>query len=501
MAPRERVVVIGGGISGVLAALQLDRFYDVVLLERQRNLLTGSSIIPARLHLGGEYTLDNSMQTGFACIRAAIAFRQMLPDEIFSNEGCYFQASTASLDAITPEGIQEYYHALQREYSKLCQLSPENCVFGEPDDLYAPTPPPEGIKGVEGGVYARELGINPARLAAVLLCLLDKCSMEVVTNCEVVSVIPRHDGYRIHCLEKEGGRRETYYDCAQVVNTASESASVLEGKLKSDFTRLELRGMALLDTSAVPEEHRVAATKSYFVFEGQNGGMWHPFNTNFAYLYFPSPLSAYWEDDAFVKLWLECRSRSEDEASIPCSAKAQLDAECQARLQQQLKAQRAMFPFLDYCKADKMIVRQAVLTHDQQGDDNTKARRRRPYSGIRQIAPKFWAVRTEKATYAALIALHVLSACRRASGHQDWWSFPLEEEKRLDVASKPPIAHAFSYRSVLLPLNFDAIAETCALNRDWPVGFTKVERTTTVSCLPRRETTPTSTIDTDSFET
>lgn len=466
---RECVVVIGGGVTGVLAALQLSHFYAVVLIERGK-LLAGSSLLPSRLHLGGEYPLDVSLETGFACLRGAIAFRQMVPDEVFTSEGCYFLASTASRAVITASNIREYYSKLQEEYAQLCRLSERNKVFGEPADLYRDVSSPEGIKGVDGGVFAHELGIHPVRLATALKCCLRESKVHVLQDCEVTEVVAKEDSYSVECraksIESKTDPREFSIDCSQVINTAAEAAAKLECSRDEDSTRLELRGMALVRTSNVPVECRGTMSQSYFVFEGANGGMWHPFNCDFAYLYLPSTISAYW-DSTWLAKWL-----SSDGWNRGLSAPVEFQVEMKARLLKQLEHQRSLYPFLEYCTAERMILRPLVQTHDSRGCDDFEARRRRPCSGVRTIRHKFFAVRTEKATYSATLAVEVLESCLKASGRREYQMFSSRDTSgNYSRVPKPPIPEFMSLQKCALSDNFESLCEACALELGWPSGF------------------------------
>ena len=86
------VAIIGGGYTGVFSALLLSRLKDangdsalrVCLLERDEHLMNGSSLVPARLHLGGEYPKDPV--TARQCLLGAMLFRQMMPtDDILTD--------------------------------------------------------------------------------------------------------------------------------------------------------------------------------------------------------------------------------------------------------------------------------------------------------------------------------------------------------------------------------------------------------------------------------
>ena len=83
------IAVIGGGYTGVLSSLLLAGLkkpgpdgqpaLSVHLFEQDLNLMNGASLIPARLHLGGEYPKDPP--TAFQCLISALIFRQMFPTE------------------------------------------------------------------------------------------------------------------------------------------------------------------------------------------------------------------------------------------------------------------------------------------------------------------------------------------------------------------------------------------------------------------------------------
>jgi monoamine oxidase len=126
---KERVVVIGGGLSGCLSALFAARVknpdgslkYDVTLLEAQDKILNGASIIASRIHQGGEYPLH--YRTAFGCMWSAALWKMIFPEKgTFTAEPPlrFFLARTTNRKGIlTSEKFNHNFEDLQSLYESV----------------------------------------------------------------------------------------------------------------------------------------------------------------------------------------------------------------------------------------------------------------------------------------------------------------------------------------------------------------------------------------------
>ena len=187
--PEERntIVVIGGGYTGVISAILLAKLkiFDVHLFEKDTILMNGASAAASRLHLGGEYLLEDGI-TAKQCLFSAILFRQMFPTESILTDIQYIKFLTAmdSLEEISVEKIRTQYKKLQSSYKKkfdqlkeLWQTSDEETsdrLFGDPSLFVEDAGiDPECIH-FSGGIKTKERGLQPISLGVMLEELLEQ---------------------------------------------------------------------------------------------------------------------------------------------------------------------------------------------------------------------------------------------------------------------------------------------------------------------------------------
>ena len=158
------ITVIGGGYTGVFTCLLLSklrksdgRALKICLVEKDAHLMNGSSIMPARLHLGGEYPKDPI--TASQCLLASILFRQMLPtDEVFTDRmytdfliaGSSIRGEGGEDNHLTKAQFEEHYRGLKLIYEGIFEELLEKlyrnkevaarCLFGLPKDFLLDIP-------------------------------------------------------------------------------------------------------------------------------------------------------------------------------------------------------------------------------------------------------------------------------------------------------------------------------------------------------------------------
>lgn len=147
METNKPIVIIGAGAAGFSAALELaQKGYQVELIEKDTLGSGTSGRNPGRMGHGFHYT---DIETAKAYLHASILVQKTHPgyligqDLPFNNplrHGRYF----ITKDSNPPKDkILETYKAIKEEYKRLCDLEPENEVFGPPDNFFRILDPDE----------------------------------------------------------------------------------------------------------------------------------------------------------------------------------------------------------------------------------------------------------------------------------------------------------------------------------------------------------------------
>jgi hypothetical protein len=303
---KEKVIIIGGGYTGSITAVLLsnlkkkngDKMYDIVLLEKNNNILDGAAKLIDRLHLGGEYPLDK--QSALACLEGSIYFKQMFPEAIFSHAlvtNYVLAKETQENQELSLESIinnynilQEHYKTYFKEFSDVygeCQAA--RMLFGHPDQFYSLITDFSHINGFTGGIKTKEKGINPVIIGAFLELLLLKNEVKIYTNHNVIDALSTPDGFKITTENDEG--IQIFY-ANQVINAAWQNAFSLNQKINKQNNHLDLniflRCSAIVDISECPY-----IPESYFGMLGKYGGSYSPMNKNIAFAYFPDESGSY----------------------------------------------------------------------------------------------------------------------------------------------------------------------------------------------------------------
>lgn len=136
------IVVIGGGISGSLTALELATSRRVLLIEAAHELLPDSCTSRNqcfKLHTGMHYLGD--IETAKACLIRSIAFARAFPDCIVGGQnldapyrrGRHFVMKNS---LVTPDQAISVATALKELYIQQITIDPQNQVFGAPDNFF-----------------------------------------------------------------------------------------------------------------------------------------------------------------------------------------------------------------------------------------------------------------------------------------------------------------------------------------------------------------------------
>ncbi len=194
------VAIIGGGLAGCLAAIELaNKGKSVCLIEAKETLLDGTSnVTPARMGLGFHYI---HKETGIVYLRSTIEFVKKYKASVHPlmvggheeeshplRRGRYFITKDSLFGK---EEILDTYIELKKEYMRLCKEDSSNRVFGDPEYFFTILNPSEyegdvSEEKVACGVETAEHLLNwPIFKKFVLSEIAGSKNIEVLT-CEEV---------------------------------------------------------------------------------------------------------------------------------------------------------------------------------------------------------------------------------------------------------------------------------------------------------------------------
>lgn len=318
----EKVVIIGGGLSGILSALLLSQLrtlnsnsplFEISLLEEQSHLLNGASVHPARLHCGGEYPSDES--TALACLQGAILFRQLFPN-VYTDED--FPQELFLISNKEELGFQEHcvaqYKKIQEKYAAYFETLKETYgadtatrFFGDPISFFRIVDREElkkhGFDSFDLGLLTQEKGLNPSRLGALLETLLEKQpNVKIHRNYKAQKIYKT----QYDCYQVTAGDPSQVFNAHFVVNATWHNIHELpvensSSAVSASSTKVYFRGLGIMDTSTCSVPQFDEKNTSVFGLLGPNGGMVSLMDKT-AIIYVPDDQGSYLGDDTVSSL-------------------------------------------------------------------------------------------------------------------------------------------------------------------------------------------------------
>jgi glycine/D-amino acid oxidase-like deaminating enzyme len=218
---QEKVAVIGSGIAGCLAALELARAgYEVRIFEELDTAFGGTSATALQAHLGGLYS--GNMDTAKECLRSAIEIKKFIPYALNDRNAMFFVAKQSD---ITLDEYVSFYTELRDYYAS---LPIGDRVFGGVDDFFHVISAQDHpfIKNVEGGIMTKEPGLDMQQARYTLLAKLQGYGVGVHASTEVIAAEKRGEADFILSLRSKGNTSE--YRCNQVINAGGYKCRTLD---------------------------------------------------------------------------------------------------------------------------------------------------------------------------------------------------------------------------------------------------------------------------------
>jgi hypothetical protein len=387
------IAIIGGGITGVIAALFLARIFksgnrpiSLTLYERRNDILQGASLELARLHMGGEYPLDR--QTADDCVTGAFLFAQIFPKQVFSEiQGIDYLVHADSVTAgkLTVQQLLESYEGSRSLYSDYYRSAAANDYYsplGDPAKLYRVLAETELKPGIAGGISTNELGFKSTSLNQFLNELIkNESDIQIDSNCHIVEAKPEGEGYRLF----DNDSKSSFADI--VINSSWESASFLNRKIAPDaeIPAAYLRALGIADISACGPVSRPT-----FILLDEYGGMFSPVDESKALLYAPL------DELSHIRRLMPEDLQPDMLATLTVTSKKQ--DELKTKLYDHIVK---LYPHLKRMQIEKLHI-SPTFSFDQ---DISKRR----HLAAAMIAPNWYSLICTKATYSVWAALQIVS--------------------------------------------------------------------------------------------
>ena len=283
------VGIIGGGVSGVVTAIQLAEMgVNNILFEQEESVVNGPPF--CHLHAGGNLYPDISDEQCRILMKQSIEMARLFPQSIDQRPTFI---SIPKNESYQVDDIENRLDMLVEYYKKLIKEDPANAILGAPDDYYKiytqedlevlaeqpttkrPTFPDEwminAVKLVDYKqlkmpvILVQEYGWNLFRLAAQAQLALektDKCTLKLNSKVENIKDVSNQNldyNWEIHA-------NDTIYKVNYLVN----SCGFRTGKF-DECLHLNVERLIEFKAAYVSKWHPIAGLIPELIFHGKRG--------------------------------------------------------------------------------------------------------------------------------------------------------------------------------------------------------------------------------------
>ncbi len=236
------VVIIGGGVAGISAALKLSEHSYVTLIEKKHLFWGSSGRNPGRMGHGFHYI---DFETASMYLKASVAVQRNYPDFLIGKDLPFSHPIRHGRYFITKDSLYNFeqvmvtYRQLQAEYQKMVEEDPANEVFGPPSEFLKILRPEDyqdyvNPEVVEGAVETSEHLFNWPEFSKYIRAIIESHPrIRLIENTEVVDLFPRPSRdvrFMINALqtiEGESSPRSFQIQTNFIVNSSWENIDYL----------------------------------------------------------------------------------------------------------------------------------------------------------------------------------------------------------------------------------------------------------------------------------
>ena len=238
---KSEVVVIGGGVAGISAALELSKTHHVIILEKNQLLYGSSGRNPGRMGHGFHYI---DFETAKLYLEASIQVQRLYPHFLIGEHlpfehplrhGRYYITKTSLYPF---HEVLQIYQKLQERYRELVAEDPANKVFGEPESFMRILQPHEyqdhvNADIIEGGVETCEHLFNwQAFSMHIRETIFANSRIRLMENSEVVDITHHQELDSRFIVEGRTRHGEIFKIKTNfIVNSAWENIEELNSKI------------------------------------------------------------------------------------------------------------------------------------------------------------------------------------------------------------------------------------------------------------------------------
>ncbi|NDH09459.1 MAG: FAD-binding oxidoreductase [Gammaproteobacteria bacterium] len=241
---KSEVVVIGAGVAGISAALELSKTHKVIILEKKYLFSGSSGRNPGRMGHGFHYI---DYETAKLYLEASIQVQRIYPHFLIGEHLPFTDPIRHGRYYVTKDSLYSFdeilatYRKLQRRYEELVLEDPQNKVFGEPESFFRILGEHEypyvNRDLIVGGVETCEHLFNwQAFSLHIRQVILSNSNIRLMENCEVVDLThyQEHDSrFKLKVSTRHGENIDINTNF--IINSAWENIEELNAKLGIEY--------------------------------------------------------------------------------------------------------------------------------------------------------------------------------------------------------------------------------------------------------------------------